>query len=175
VEDLARVRDRHGARGLDGAERVVSAHVMAMAGDGDHAAGVLRADVATGDADEGGAHLQPGEALRGLDGVRDGLDGPVDVDDDAFAEAVGRRLADADDVDPAASGELADEDADLRRADVDRDEYRLVRHRCLSHFLSPFSPCQRKWLGSLGHYKKCLLMTATFWKIRQPKAKSATR
>src|SRR3989442_741585 len=131
VEDLARVSERHGARGLDGAERVVSAHVVAMAGDGDHAAGVLRADVAAGDADEGGAHLQPGEALRGLDGVRDGLDGPVDVDDDAFAEAVGRSLADADDVDPAASGELADEDADLRRADVYRDEYRLVRHLCL--------------------------------------------
>ena len=80
------------------------------------------------DADERRTHLEAGELLGGLDGARDGLDGAVDVDDDALAQPIGGRLAEADDIETAVAGDLADEDADLRRADVDGDQDGLLRH-----------------------------------------------
>ncbi len=101
---------------------------MLATGDGDHATGVLRADVAAADAHERRADLETRQALGRVDRRGDGLDGAVDVHDDALAQAVGGRLADPDDVDAAAAAaDLADEDAHLRRADVDRDEDGLVR------------------------------------------------
>src|SRR5438067_1097437 len=76
--------------------------VVARAGDGDHAARVLRAHVAAADPDEGGPDLQSREPLRRVDRARHRLHRPIDVDDHAFAKAVGRRLTDADDVDATA-------------------------------------------------------------------------
>src|SRR5439155_723508 len=76
--------------------------VVARSGDGDHAARVLRADVAAADPDEGGPDLQSREPLRRVDRARHRLHRPIDVDDHAFAKAVGRRLTDADDVDATA-------------------------------------------------------------------------
>src|SRR5207244_2218344 len=102
VEDLARIRDRDRAGGLDRAHRVVAVDVVARAGDGDHAARVLRAHVAAADPDEGGPDLQSREPLRRVDRARHRLHRPIDVDDHAFAKAVGRRLTDADDVDATA-------------------------------------------------------------------------
>ena len=129
VQDLARVRDRHGAGGLDRPERVLARHVVLAAGHGDHPAGVLRPDVHAGDPDERGAHLEAREPLRRVHGGGHGLDGAVDVDHDALPETVGGRLPDPDDVDAAAAAaHLTDEHADLGRTDVDRDEHGLVSH-----------------------------------------------
>ena len=53
VKDLPRVGDRHGPGGLDGADGVAAVDVVPRrARNGDHASRVLRADVATGNADE---------------------------------------------------------------------------------------------------------------------------
>ena len=128
VEDLARIRDGYGPRRVDRPEGVLARDVPVMPGDGHHPARVLRADVVPGDADERGTDLEPRVALGCLDGARHGLDRAVDVDHDALAQAVGRRLAEADDVDAAVAGDLADEDADLRRTDVDGDQDGLLRH-----------------------------------------------
>src|SRR3989304_1524232 len=56
-------------------------------GAGDDAAAVGGGDVLAGDGHEGGGEAGPGHALGALDGVLDGFDGGVQVDDDAFAQA----------------------------------------------------------------------------------------
>ncbi len=121
-----------------------------MSRDGDHAARVLRADVIPGDADERRPDLEPGEALGRFDGARDGLHRAIDVDDHALAQAVGRRLAEADDVDPAVARDLADEDADLRGADVDGDQDGLLRHQALLASVLSRSPRASALTGSDG-------------------------
>src|SRR5438445_12495189 len=87
--------------------------------------------VASGDADEGRPDFEPRDALGRLDGARDRLDGAVDIDHHALTEAIRRCQADPDDVHPAARSHLSDEDAHLRRTDVDGDEHSLLSHDSL--------------------------------------------
>ena len=62
-------------------------------------------------------------------GLPDGLDRRLDVDDDALAEAARRRLAEADDVERSAFGDLGDDGDHLGGADVETDdELALFRH-----------------------------------------------
>ena len=96
--------------------------------------------MASRDADERRPHFEPGEALGGIDRVGHRLDRPVDVDDDALPQPIRGRLADADDVDAAALGDLADEHADLRRTNVDGDEHRLLSHDSPRTWNSPHQP-----------------------------------
>src|SRR5439155_10398204 len=92
---------------------------------------VLRGDVAPGNADERRTNFEAGYPLGRLDGGHDRLHGPVDVDDAALAEPIRSGLADPNDVDAAAGGHLSDENANLRRADVDGDEHCLLSHDSL--------------------------------------------
>ena len=84
------------------------------------------------DAHEGAVDLPAREALGALDGVRDRPDGLVDVDDGALAcRPGGRHGAVAHDRQAAVAADLADEGADLGRADVDADQDRFPFHvRC---------------------------------------------
>ena len=60
-----------------------------LLGDGDDAPGVEAADVGAGEADVGGADLDAGHELRLLHHPLDGVDGGLEVDDDALAQALG--------------------------------------------------------------------------------------
>ena len=137
VQDLACIGHRHRSGGVDGPQGVLAGDVPAVAGHGDHAARVLRADVVPRDADEGRSHLEPREPLRSLDRGRDGLDRAVDVDDDTLPQSVGGRPTEADDVDAAGTRDLADQHADLRRPDVDGDQDGLLSHQPLLASVSP--------------------------------------
>src|SRR5439155_23241492 len=132
VKDLPWVGDRHGPGRLDRANRVAAVDVVpGRARHGDHAARVLGGDVASGDADEGRPDFEPRDALGRLDSARDRLDGAVDIDHHALTEAVRRGQPDPNDVHAAARGHLSDEDAHLRRTDVDGDEHSLLSHDSL--------------------------------------------
>ena len=91
----------------------------------------LRADVAAGDAGVDGPDLDAGHRLRALDRVLDRAHRPVDVGDDALAEAAARDVADAEDGDPVGV-DLADDGAHLRRADVEADDDLALRC-CSAH------------------------------------------
>ena len=80
------------------------------------------------DAHEGAIDLPAGQALGALDGVRDGSDRLVDVDDHALLEAGRRHGPVAHDRQTPVATHLADERADLARADIDADEDRFSFH-----------------------------------------------
>ena len=130
------------------------AHVLALddavlAGDGDHAPRVEAADVGAGDAHVGGADLDPGHQLRLLHHALDRLDGGLEVDDHALAQALGLGLADADDVEAALVGDLGHDRADLVGADVEADDVAVL---LLGQGLPPFRPARlgRHGRGSAG-------------------------
>ena len=129
VQDVAVGRDRDRPGDLDGAVDVLAGDLAMMGGDRDLAARVEALDVLAADADEGAVDLPAGQPLGALDGVRDRADGLVDVDDHALLETRGGHGAVAHDRQPAVAAHLADEGADLARADVDADEDRFSFHR----------------------------------------------
>ena len=145
--------------------RLMSSRVTSRwcAGDRDLARRVEALDVLAADADEGAVDLPARQALGLLDRVRDRADGLVDVDDDALLEPGRRDGPVAHDRQPAVAAHLADEGADLARADVDADEDRFSFHRVVR--LRCRSPAYRKWRR----------MSATLLKMRSPKVMSATR
>ncbi len=128
VEDLAVRGDRDRSRLLDGAAHVLAGDLAVVGGDGHHARGVEALDVLPADAHEGPVDLPAGQPLGALDRVRDGPGGLVDVDDDALLEPRRRHRPVAHDRQPAVATHLADEGADLARADVDADEDRFAFH-----------------------------------------------
>ena len=139
VEDLAVGRDRDRAGDLDGAVDVLAGDLAMVRGDRDLAGRVDALDMLAADADEGAVDLPAGQALGPLDRVGDGADGLVDVDDHALLEAGGGNGAVAHDRQPAVAAHLADERADLARADVDADEDRFPFH----HLVRLSRPCCR--------------------------------
>ena len=121
-------------------------HVLALdhavlARDRDHAPRVEAADVGARDAHVGGADLHPGHQLGLLDHALDGVDGGLEVDDHALAQALGLGLADADDVEAALVGDLGHDRADLVGADVQADDVAVF---LLSQALPPM------WRSSRG-------------------------
>ena len=74
--------------------------------------------------------FEAAHALGGGNGVADGLDGVLRVDDDAFAQPARLRLADADDVEDAGRvARLADDAGDAARPDAQTDRVRsALRH-----------------------------------------------
>ena len=128
VEHLAVRRDRDRAGDLDRAADVLAADLAMVAGDRDLARRVEALDVLAADADEGAVDLPARQPLGLLDGVGDRADGLVDVDDDALLEAGRGHGPVAHDRQPAVAAHLADERADLARADVDADEDRFTFH-----------------------------------------------
>ena len=139
VEDLAVRRDRDRAGDLDGAVDVLAGDLAMVRGDRDLAGRVDALDVLAADADEGAVDLPARQPLGPLDRVRDRADGLVDVDDHALLEAGRGHGAVADDRQPAVAADLADERADLARADVDADEDRFPFH----HLVRLSRPCCR--------------------------------
>ena len=131
VEHLAVRRDRHGPRDVDRAVDVLARDLAMVAGDGHLARGVQAFDVLAADPDEGAVDLPARQPLGLLDRVRDRADGLVDVDDDALLEAGRGNGPVADDRQPTVAPHLADEGADLARADVDADQDRFSFHRCV--------------------------------------------
>ena len=84
------------------------------------------------DAGVDGADLDAGHGLGGLDRLADRAHGPVDVGDDALAQAAARHVADAEDGD-AVLVDLADDGRDLGGADVEADDdFAGARFHCLS-------------------------------------------
>ena len=128
VEDLAVRRDGDRPGDLDGAVDVLAGDLAVVRGDRDLTRRVEALDVLAADADEGAVDLPAGQALGALDGVRDRADRLVDVDDDALLETGRRDGPVAHDRQPAVAAHLADERADLARADVDADEDRFPFH-----------------------------------------------
>ena len=129
VQDLAVHGDHDGLGRVDDAVHVFLGDLAVLAGDGNDAAGVDALDVAPGHAGVHPVHLAARHELRRLDGVLDGLHGGLDVDDDAPAQAAGGRGAHADDLQLSGLVELADDGADLRRADVQPDDQFRWSHR----------------------------------------------
>src|SRR5678816_4759841 len=79
VKDLPGVGDRDRPGILDGPDGVLALDVVLAAGDRDHAARVLRTDVAPADPNERRPHLEAAQALGRVHGGRDRLDGAVDI------------------------------------------------------------------------------------------------
>ena len=131
VEDVAVVGDRDRARDLDRAADVLAGDLAVVRGDGDLARGVEALDVVAAHAHERAVDLPARQALGALDGVGDRADRLVDVDDDALLEARCRDRAVAHDRESPVAPDLADQRADLGRADVDADQDRFPFH-CLS-------------------------------------------
>ena len=129
VQDDPVRRDGDGPGDLDGTIDVLAGDLAMMGGHRDLAAGVEALDVLAADPDEGAVDLPARQPLGSLDRVGDRVDGLVDVDDDALLEAGGRDRPVAHDRQPAVAAHLADERADLARADVDADEDRFSFHR----------------------------------------------
>ena len=140
VEDLAVRRDRHRPRDLDRAIDVLAGDLAVMGGDRDLAGRVEALDVLAADADERAVDLPAGQPLGSLDRVGDRADRLVDVDDDALLQAGRRDGPVAHDRQPAVAAHLADERADLARADVDADEDRFPFHHSRSCLPSRASP-----------------------------------
>ena len=142
VEDVTVGRDRDRPRDLDRPVDVLAGHFAVVGGDRDLAARVEALDVLAADADEGPVDLPAGQPLGTLDRVGDRVDRLVDVDDDALLEAGRRDRPVAHDRQPAVAAHLADERADLARADVDADEDRFSFHGSVR---------LRSWFGSTGN------------------------
>ena len=129
VEDVAVGRDRDRPGDLDRAVDVLAGDLAMVGGDGHLSARVEALDVLAADAHEGTVDLPAGQPLGALDGVGDRADRLVDVDDDALLEPGRGHGAVAHDRQPAVAAHLADERADLARADVDADQDRFSFHR----------------------------------------------
>ncbi len=96
--------------------------------------------------------LDAGGQLGLVDRLLDRLDRRLEVDDDAAADAARVREADADDVEPAVVGHLADDGRDLRRADVQPDQISfLACHQGPPFPVRPDRPASRlprlSWSG----------------------------
>ena len=98
VQDLAAGRQRHGLRRLDRAPHVVARDLAALAGHGDDAAAVEALDVRARHRQVHGVDLDAGHQLGLFDRLLDRLDGGLEVDDHAAADAARLGDADADDV-----------------------------------------------------------------------------
>ena len=149
---------------LDRAVDVLAGDLAVMGGDRDLAPRVEALDVLAADADEGAVDLPARQPLGALDRVGDRADGLVDVDDDALLQPGGGHGPVAHDRQPAVAADLADERADLARADVDADEDRFSFHRVV-----------RLRSVSESIYRKWRRMRATLLKMRSPNVMSATR
>src|ERR1019366_4350641 len=130
VEDLPGGVDRDRARALEHPLDVAAGDLAA--GDGGDAVARRRAHVAAADARVDGADLDAGHRLRALDGVLDRAHRPVDVGDDALAEAAARDRADPEDGDPIGTVDLGDHRADLRRSNVETHDDLALRG-CSAH------------------------------------------
>ncbi len=121
------MRDCDRLRVVERAIDVVLVDAVAAA-DADHATAVDRRDVRAGQADERGADLVAGGALRFVDGFGDRAAGLIDVDDHALAHALRRRQADAQDAQSGAAGRglfhVRHERAHLCGADINPDQKR---------------------------------------------------
>ena len=106
--------------------------LLAGAADRDLAGRVQALDVLAADGDERPVDLPARQPLGALDRLGDRADRLVDVDDDALLETRRRDGPVAHDRQPAVAAHLADERADLGRADVDPDEDRFSLHRAPS-------------------------------------------
>ena len=120
VEDLAVGGHRDVLGVLQQAEHVVAVNLATR--DRDHAAALEALDVVARDADDDRLDLDARGVLGLGDGLLHGLDGLVDVDDDAAVEAFGLGHADAADVDAVEVVGRRHDGADLGGADVDADD-----------------------------------------------------
>ena len=139
VQDFAAARQRDRLGGVDGAPDVLARDLAVLAGDRHHAAAVERLDVRRGEPEVDRVDLDAGGQLGLVDRLLDRLDRRLEVDDDAAADAARVREADADDVEPAVVGHLADDGRDLRRADVQPDQISFLACHEGPPFLCPFA------------------------------------
>src|ERR1700755_805333 len=89
--------------------------------DGDDGLPVEAHDVRAGEVDGDLFGFEPAHALGLFDGARDRLDRGLGVYDDALAQALRLRLADAHDLDVPALAGLADDAGDAARPNVESD------------------------------------------------------
>ena len=126
VQNLASGRQADGLGRLDRPPHVVARDLAALAGDGDDAAAVEPLDVRAGHRQVDGVDLDAGHQLGLVDGLLDRVDRGLEVDDHAAPDAARLGDADADDVEAAVVDQLADDGADLRRADVEPDQIAIL-------------------------------------------------
>ena len=122
VDDLVVLGDLDAPGRVDDPGHVLLRDLPVLAGHGDHPPAVERPHVGARNPHPGAGNLHAGHDFGLFGGPLDGLDRGVDVDDVALAGAPVGRGALADDVEGAAGVLLADQDADLGRADVAGDE-----------------------------------------------------
>ena len=129
VQDLAAGRQRHRLGRVDRAPDVLARDLAVLAGHRDHAAAVEPLDVRAGQREVHRVDLDAGHQLGFLDRLLDRVDRRLEVDDDAAPDAARLGDAEADDVEPVAVENLADDGRHLRRADVEPDQIPLFsRH-----------------------------------------------
>src|SRR5690606_16113961 len=106
----------------------VRARDLLAATDRRHAMAGHGLEVAACDTYPCGPHLDACHALSVRYRLLDGHYGALEVHDHALAQAVGGHGSFADEVEDAVLGHLADDGADLGRADVEADDDPLVAH-----------------------------------------------
>ena len=132
VQDFAAGRQRHRLGGVDGAPHVFLRDLPVLPGDGDHAPAVEPLDVRPGQRQMDRVDLDAGHQLRLVDRLLDRLDGRLEVDHDAAADAARLGDAEPDDIQPARVEHLADDRRHFRRADVEAHQVSFfARHYSL--------------------------------------------
>jgi hypothetical protein len=132
VEDLAAARQGERLGGIDGAPDVLARDLARLARHGDDTAAVEALDVRARERQIGRVDLDARRQLGLLDRLLDRLDRLLEVHHRATADAARVGGPDADDLDIAVVGHLADDGGDLGRPDVEPDQVSFIpRHGAL--------------------------------------------
>ncbi len=120
VDDFPVQGNGDGLGGFDHPFHIFLGDLLALGGD--DPVTVQAVDVAAGDAHEHRVDLASRHEFRLFDGAFDRFHGAVDVHHHALAQAAGRGLPQADDVDLPFRRQFPDDAADLGRADIQPDD-----------------------------------------------------
>src|SRR5256885_3518603 len=136
VDDLAVAGDADRLAGLHHTLNVVVADLVVGVGHGDHAGGVLAPEVGATEGDDDRLDALAGHALRGHHRGLDGVDGLLEVDNHAFAQAFGRAFPNAEDAHGSSwLVRLCDDHGDPGCAQVETDGFLPSRQRVLERLL----------------------------------------
>ena len=122
MKDFSAGRQRHRLRRIDRPPHIVPRDFAVLSSNGDHASAVEPLDVRARDGDIDRVDFDAGHELGFLDGMLDGVDRRLEIDDSAAPNAPGFRDADTDDLEAAVVHRFRDDGGDFRGANINADQ-----------------------------------------------------